>query len=46
MPRYFNVEDLSVRESDSEEDVKRLEQDPQGLVANGPDGVRRRGSTD
>src|SRR5215468_8176751 len=27
MPRHFNVEDLSVCESDDEEDVKRLEQD-------------------
>jgi hypothetical protein len=27
MPRHFNVEDLSVCESDDAEDVKRLEQD-------------------
>jgi hypothetical protein len=26
MPRYFNVRDLSVSESDDEEDVNRLEQ--------------------
>src|SRR5215470_4399756 len=41
MPRHFNVEDLSVCESDNEEDVKRLEQDRRDAEKVASPNVRR-----